>query len=208
MGMFDNYNNIDKDYIPTNENKCCGKNNIPFVKAPNVEYNVENEPVGYYWYYGDTINLRIHLTGSIKVAQDSIIYTATGQAPTTETVGIIDQKAYNVIDLISWTCTAIIDSDYIWTQDDDFITPDAGKGVYFTAEKYLEGKTVRATIYNFRHEQVDNKIFLGNTIITYPIDAELSNKLVKGVYYLEVVVCDELKNSYRTVIDDACLIVK
>jgi len=208
--MFDNYNNISGDYVPTNTNKCC-RQNIPFIKVPNVDYDANGNVIGYFWYYGDTMNIRVELYGSINVPEDSIVYTSTGQRPDSSTVGYVNQKAYNVIDLISWTCTAIVESEtveYTWTIDSEFVYPTTGKGVYFTIDNYLRGRTVRATLYNYKHEQVDSRILEGSSIVDYRIDAELSAKLIRGTYYLTIVICDQNRDSYITAADDIMLTVK
>lgn len=73
MNMFDTYDNIQQEYIPSNmNNKPCPPKPNPFLdpavpKKPYCEYNAEGKLVGYWWTYGDTVNLEFDIDGYVTV---------------------------------------------------------------------------------------------------------------------------------------------
>ena len=107
--MFDTYEHLQDNYIPNNINPCppkkCNDEKLDpcMIKKPYEDYNIEGEVVGYWWYYKDILNLEFNITGDVVVEDNAIVYTAIGEKPTTETIGEIDQKAYNVVDLYNGT---------------------------------------------------------------------------------------------------------
>lgn len=172
-------------------------------KQPFGDYNALGELQGYFWHQGDTINLSFNIDGEVRVENDAIIYTAIGDAPSTDTVGRIGQKAYNVIDQKSWECTAIDGDSYTWTQDSEFTYPEDGaRSVYVTASEYLKGKQAKVTLYNFRYEKEYAWILDASPIININIDKELSDKFIKGTYYLTLQIFDDNSLLYIDVIKD------
>lgn len=169
--------------------------------SPYGDYNALGQLQGYYWHYGDTVNLTFHLDGEISVESDAILYTGYGEEPTEQTVGTIGQRAYNVLDLVSWTCDAIIDGKYIWNRDSEFIYPeDSARKVYMTASDFLHGKQASVTIYNFRYEPFYSKIVEAKDTITISIDKETSKMFTKGTYYLTLQIFDDSSLLYIPVI--------
>ena len=207
MSMFDNYNNIHDEYISSNKDK-HRQQYIPADRKPYEEYNEEGELIGYSWRYGDRVNLQFELSGEITIPDNSIVYSVSGYTPTSATKGEINQKAYNVMDLISWTCVMASTDEYMWLQDDEFTYPEQGKNVFFTLADYIKGKTIRLNIFNFRHEEIYTENFEGNTTIELQINNKLSAKLIKGIYYLDMVVCDQENDNYINAIDNLQLIIK
>lgn len=212
--MYENYNNKLTDYIPNNltyDGKSPQRYPIPYT-----EYNVDGDIVGYYWYYGDTVNLVFDIDGELTVESNSIIYSISGQFPTTETEGELNQKAYNVIDLISWTLSSITEVGaeqiiYNWTQDETFEAPTEGdKKVYITASDYIKGMVAKIQIHNFRYEIVyteEKKIEENPNEIILSIGKDLSNKLVKGTYYITLTLIDEAVQCYIPLLKDKECIV-
>lgn len=205
MGMFDNYNNQNTNYIPNNMGY-AGQKPLAYP-IPYAEYNVEGQQTGYYWYYGDTVNLTFNLIGELTVETGSIVYYQSGQAPTTETEGQVGQRAYNVYDLISWTCTAIEEeyeeTTYIWTQDQQFTYPDDGqKGVYVPAARYVNGMTAQIKIYNFRFEEVYSFTTEARDKVTLSIGKDLSEKLIRGTYYITLTLVNETNQTYLQLFKD------
>lgn len=202
MGMFTNYD-MNSTTCPLKEPKEQYCNNVPYA-----EYNAEGELVGYYWYYGDTVNLQFNVSGEVTVDKSSIIYDIHGQTPDENTVGEIDQRAYNLIDLISWACTAISGDIYTWTQDEEFTYPtDGDKLYYITAKELLKQMTAKVCLYNFRYELIQTFNAVGSNLITVSIDKELSDKLIKGIYYITLTMTDDKSNTYIPVIrDKECVI--
>ena len=203
MNMFTNYQNIANNYVPNN--LVCsfpgGKSytKLDPVKAskPYEEYNTKGELIGYSWYQGETLNLEFNIDGEIVVESNAIIYAAIGEAPTVTTEGVVGQRAYNVVDLKSWTCEAVVpEQGYVWVEDDvfDHDRPDATKSVYVSASDYLADKNIELQLLNFRFEPIHTEQFKGTSRIIFTIDKELSAKIVKGVYYCSLtVVSDTLK---------------
>lgn len=78
-----------------------------------------------------------------------------------------------------------------------FIYNDGTSGTFL---EYLEDKTIEFTIYNFRMEEMAKNIIPPNTDMLrlyIDIDAKLSSKLLKGIYYVRI-------SAYN---DDDCLVM-
>lgn len=208
MGLFDNYDNLSKNYIPNNLRDV--DINKYTTTSPYEEYDINGNHIGYFWYYGDTVNLQFNIDGLITVDNNSIIYNVSGDAPNESVPGEINQKAYNIIDLKSWTLISIEnDSVYNWVLDSQFIYPvDGIKKVYFSAEDYLQGKQLRVRLYDFRYEVIYEEIFDGNITVNLNINNELSQKLVKGNYYCTITAIDAAQCINLPIIKDKeCLLV-
>lgn len=83
MGMFDSYENLGNNYIPNNTTsrapQCTpDEQKIAPCKIikPYEEYNAKGELVGYYWYYGDTVNLEFTIEGEVVVTDSEISISA------------------------------------------------------------------------------------------------------------------------------------
>lgn len=198
MGMFLNYQNLADNYMPNNLMRAFPKQHIDSklcpveASKPFEEYNTKGELTGYFWRYGETLNLEFNIDGEITVESDAIVIDTKGYGPSAETVGNIGRRCYNVIDLVSWTCTAVMDGEYVWTKDEEFTYPDSStRSVYISAEDYLKYKKVEVTIYNFRMEPICTKVYDASPKIIFHIDKELSKSLFRGIYYCSVVVFDD-----------------
>ena len=199
MGMFLNYQNIADNYRPNNlisafpVGKSCTKLDPMDASKPYEEFNAKGELIGYSWLYGSTVNLEFNIDGSITVDSDAIILVGRGEEPSFSTEAKrINQKAYNVTDLRSWTCTSVIEDCYYWTEDDEFEYNEySDKTIFVSAEAYLKDKHVQVVLYNFRMEPVYTITYEGTPKIVFTIDAELSKQLVKGIYYCSATVIDE-----------------
>lgn len=198
MGMFLNYQNIADNYYPNNIVKefpyCIHESKLQSCteSIPYEEYDLKGDLIGYSWQYGETMTLEFNLDGVITMKPDAIVYTSSGLKPSTSTAANIGQHAYNVVDFISWMCVAITNGQYVWEQDVEFIMPEEGsKKVYVSAETYLKDKYVNMSILNFRHERIHEITCKASPTIKLSIDAELSKKLVKGIYYCDVVIFND-----------------
>lgn len=197
--MFTNYSDI----ANTPDNICDEQKCSYSEYSPYTEYDALGNVVGYFWHYGETVNLQFNIDGFITVADDSIVYTSTNDGPTNNTVGYIGQKAYNMLDLKSWTCSIINGTEYTWTLDNVLTyLEDESHKVFVTAKDYLTDKTIRIKLYNYRYEEIYSKEFEGNTTINFLIDKELSNTLVKGIYYCTLTVCNDAQCLYLPVFKD------
>lgn len=204
MGMFLNYHNIASNYTPNNlvcsfpVGKSYTKLDPVKTSKPYEEYNTKGELIGYFWHYGESINLEFNIDGEITVETDAIVLYNTGEVPNEFTKGKITQKAYNIADKKSWTCTSVIENPltYIWTQDNEFsYNEDGTRSIYIDATDYLKDKHIEITLYNFRMEKIYSKIFDGKSKVILQIDPELSKKLTKGIYYCSLSVFNETMNN-------------
>lgn len=197
MSMFTNYNE-NSTTCPRITNRECYSNRVPYA-----EYNANNELVGYYWYYGDTVDIQFDVTGEVTIESDAIVYTASGDMPQENTVGYINQKAYNIVDYISWTCVAIVEDKYIWTEDKIFEAPDnGGKLLYISAKNFLKDMLYKICIYNGRYELLYTFDGNASTNISLHIDEDLSKELVKGIYYITLTVANKNSTNFIPLIKD------
>ena len=79
--MFLNYENLSDSYIPNNlsSHKCRPESYTKLspvdASKPYELYNAKGELEGYFWYYGDTINLDFTIDGEVTLEDG----TPTGQ---------------------------------------------------------------------------------------------------------------------------------
>lgn len=215
MGMFLNYQNIAENYQPNNLVAAFPtytyetKLNPIDISKPYEEYDIKGNLIGYSWVYGETIILEFLIDGKITIESTDIVYNYTGGAPDTHTVGNIGTCAYNVVDFISWTCVGIENDSYIWAQDTSFKYNESGsRDVYISSKDYLKNKIASFKLYNFRHEVIYELSLPATEVFKVEIDKELSNKLVKGLYYCSLTVIGD--SSTQVVFDesDGSLLVK
>ena len=196
MNMFQNYYNIPDTYIPNNMSCDCSRGKS-YTKLdpiegskPFEEYNAKGELIGYFWRYGETLNLEFNIDGEIIVESDAVILKSTGEEPS-KTSKPRGNRAYNIIDMRSWTCVGYAYGEYIWQEDLEFTYPQSGLSVYVSAADYLKDKFIEFTLYNFKRQPILTKKFEGTTQIIVPIDIETSKSLTKGLYYCSLTVVSE-----------------
>lgn len=143
MSMFENYNNDLTDYVPNNLSY-RGKKIYPYP-IPYTEYNVEGDIVGYYWYYGDTVNLVFEINGETTI-EDRLEYV--------------------------------------------------------DASDTVEGMKAKIDIYNFRYENIYSYTTDASTEITLSIGKDLSDKMIKGIYYITLTLMDETTQTYIPLFKD------
>lgn len=196
--MFENYENLSSQYIPSNLNKtpCAPCNTEP--KQPFEDYDAEGKLVGYWWNYGDTINLGFELTGEV-VAEDT--YISIRDFIINKNIKI---QLYNFRH-------ELIDTQLFSGKDHQDFT--------YTVDYKVNNSTqgTRYTYSNGTYSPVDlPKNFVAGVTyynqnpvtVNYSIDSSLSSKLTRGVYYCSLIIYDE--NSSITVIsqNDFTLTVK
>ena len=218
MGMFLNYQNIADNYTPNNL-----VNRFPLVKSytklnpvaaskPYEEYDAKGNLVGYSWYQGETLNLEFNIDGEVVVENDAIVFTAHGDIPSVYTQGHINQRAYNVVDMRSWTCAQIDVQNgvYYWQEDEEFDHDREGStdSIYVSAKEYLSGKKLEFSVYNFRHEPIYTKLFDGTSSLVVTIDSDLSKRFLKGIYTCSLTVVDDFVRTSVFNTTDCILLVK
>ena len=206
MGMFDNYTNLNPDYIPNNtfDNEdikyICDKDILP-----HKLYNVKKNFTGYQWNNTDRFNWTISVDKNIRVAKDAIIYEKSGEAPDIRTVGTrLGQHAYNIQDAKSWTFCGRTETIYMWVEDDYIIYPVNGTK-HITINTNMEDKYIKVTIFNFRWESIFESIGnIGESELSIDINDSVANILTPGVYYVTVEICGDteskLDNKYMIAI--------
>lgn len=215
MRMFSNYQDLSANYIPNNLT-CKFPTRIEQSKLysqdaskPYEEYNTEGKLIGYYWHQGDILNLEFMIDGEITVETTALVLSNVGQVPTTETTGFVGQRCYNIRDFKSWTCRGQLDNQYVWEIDAVFTYPTgADRSVYMDASDYLKGKTALITLYNFRMEPIYEYSVEATPFIVFPIDAELTSKLVKGIYFCSVRIYNSTMSQTVFSPEDCKLLVK
>ena len=77
MSMFDTYKELPEGYVPNNikptDNLSCAYPKLEPCRPtkPYEEYNAEGQLIGYYWYYGDEINLEFNIDGEVTSLEDN-----------------------------------------------------------------------------------------------------------------------------------------
>lgn len=184
MSMFDNYKNLNPDYIPDNRKETLPSCNVEFDDTlPKVLKGYWGEPIGYTWHYGDTFTAHINLNKLITIDEGDIVYTQKGEAPDENTKGEFLQSIYNTYDLKRWVCMSIGQSVYTWKEMIPFSYPQhAKKQVYLQDARVYEGKPLIFSILNFRGEPLYTTEIEGTQIADITIDEETSKKLIPGLY--------------------------
>ena len=196
MSMFDNYDNLSSSYKPNNNEQCITINKVYNDNIPKKEYNHNGVFIGYSWNYGDTVSIPYSVNKTIKVEEDAIIYLDRDQAPSSTTIGIFGQKAYNSIDKKCWICKTLDQDVYNWVEQDKFTYPSNGtKEMLIINDLDMISKSIKFTISNFRKEEIYSTESNGSSNMTIYIDEELSKKLVKGLYYANFSIIDG--NNYK-----------
>ena len=150
--MFENFQNIPTSYTPNNyQNKITDNTSVQSV-SPNKPYEIKNalgEVTGYFWYYGNSIDLVFDIQG-------------------------------------------------------EYTTPVS----YITVEDYLSQFSIVATLFDFKWNIVhQQKLSLNGTQVTLSIDTELSSKLVKGKYRIQLVAINEEARCSETIFSaDSCIL--
>lgn len=192
MSIFDNYENLSSTYVPNNQQEVLKEKNIFNPNIPKKEYNALGNFIGYSWNYGDIFSLNISLSKKINVEEGSIIYYNEGEEPDSSTIGVKGQRAYNVVDIRSWTCETLDQTIYKWVEDSVFKYPKYGKKeISLKTFPNLENKEVSFVIKNFREETIYSEKIEAENPLQIDINEELSNKLLQGIYYAYITLFDE-----------------
>lgn len=81
MGMFDGYENLAENYVPNNlkpspscpPKKPCTNIDPITPNKPFEERDIQDNLVGYWWYYGNTLNLEFNIEQEVVVGEDKYI---------------------------------------------------------------------------------------------------------------------------------------
>jgi hypothetical protein len=202
MNQFANYEQLSKGYVPNNVNDFYKFEEV--VNKPYTMCNDNGDVIGYYWHYGDTVNLQFDIYGEVTVSNDAILLNGENVVPNENTMGHINQLAYNITDSKCWKCVGIdVDNNtYIWEEVEWTMPNNLGKSIYVSADKYVQNKMMLLKLYNFRYEEIYSQEFESSNVVNFTIDSELSNRLLKGVYYLTLTLLDSDSVTYMPIIKD------
>lgn len=225
--LFTNYQNINPNYQPSNikpPNPCKPKLEPCKPNKPYEEYDAENKLVGYYWNYGDTINLEFDVSGEVTIidgeeyisALDFLIgkyvvmtiYDFRGDVMATQTLYTSTTLQPNsIIKKGSLINGELYDED---TQVENSSLTILQESILKRGSYITKDTTVNNYIYE-EDEEVKQEIRLHpGTRIIFEIDKALSNKLIKGVYTCTLILYNT-DNSYVDTLfsqTDGNLIVK
>lgn len=198
IGMFDNYNatepgkptNIPQPVIP-----------VAPERIPYEEYAVDGEVIGYYWYAGDTVEIKIEFDGEVTIENDSLLYIDKDSGPTSTTYAAhIGQLAYNITDKRKWKCIFIDNGTYQWEEIDYDLPENANKDsyrtCYITATNFLADKVIKVQLWDNLHQTIRDadgnmlphteQVFDSGENVRFVVDSELSQRLLPDIYYLSV----------------------
>ena len=193
MGMFDNYDsladNYSPKYVPNNirptQPTPCG---IPSKldpcepNKPYVDYNAMGQIQGYWWHYGDTVNLEFNISGE-----------ATYESDTSEEVN-------------SDASISPLQVGQYLLPDDFFKDKTIQVQLYnFRQEEMVIDKQLLMKTYGYDDLIINED---KSATVIFVIDKDISKKLVKGVYYITLKV---LSDDYQDTLfgtADATLTVK
>lgn len=181
MTMFDSYDTG----VRVN---CCDSNanyHILHETLPNKIYNIKNNFVGYAWNLADVFDWEISINTKILVPKDAIIYKEIDEMPTTCTVGNVGQKAYNTIDIKSWTCVGLIDGLYTWVEDKQLIysiNPQHSKTIELTPD--MTGKSMSITFYDNKWNVVKTIENIDSNTFICRIGTSIKELNKNGLYYV------------------------
>ena len=172
IDMFTNYQNLSEYYIPNNLSKSntqvqsytklTSNNNT----KPYELYNAKGELEGYFWHYGDQIDLEFSLQGELTLDDD----TPTGNY--IDVQDFLEDK--NIIIRLYDFRFNIIYSKVSNIQYEAMTSPAKDNII-----DYIDGGTA------FSDSSLNPDV---EPTAKLSIDAELSKKLVKGVYYCSLEV--------------------
>lgn len=197
--MFDNYENLNSQYIPTNISRAPIKPQCPpnicqpeIPNKPYEEINAKGELVGYWWNYGDTINLDFNLSGYV---------TVDGSNNYIDVLSFIQNKQINIT-LYNFRHEQITNmlfkgSDYKDLKYDIIPVNEHTIGIFYT---YSNDTGTYNKVYLPQDYIKDTTYYEGNLSIVFPIDKELSQALVPGIYYCSLTIIGE--ESTITIVDE------
>lgn len=156
------------------------------------------------WHYGDTKILSLEIKLTILIENDAILVNST--IIDQSIVGYEGQKAYNLINLISWTYT----NNY-WKKDTLFTTSDkADTEITLPIEAYKNTVKYNFIIYNLRGEEVIsfNDLEISDDCSIYMnIDIETSKLIKSGIYKYVVKEINQFTNDVKTLTDSESYIL-
>lgn len=207
--MFDEYINLDPNYIPNNITK---EKIVPrqyyerdaYGLINNIDNNVElyhrykEEQDGKAFSYGQDIIFDFEVDDIAYVEANAIVTYEDGEEPTESTYGEFGQRFYNIKDLKVWRCLSRGQTIYKWEQDKCFSIPMYGAQKVFLDP--IEGD-IECVVFDRLGEIVFKKNINGD-IRTIVIRAEEIKNVVPGLYEFMFFYDGGFRSSYNILIKD------
>lgn len=133
--------------------------------------------------------LTIEIQVCIGRNYDDIVYRLPDEAPTTTTIADVGDKAYNLWDMKSWTCTNVTTSGtylYTWVQDTEFTAREHGDTLEPMLDHYYEDKLYNLTIMNHLYEPIHKGQYQAASPFKLPINQEMLKIMKKGIYRYQI----------------------
>ena len=185
--MFENYENLNSQYIPSNitkapikcQDNCACSPLIP--NKPYEDYNARGQLVGYWWNYGDTINLDFNLSG----------YVTTDNAYIT-VQDFIRDKQIN-IQLYNFRHEEIVNelfdgNDFTNLVYNKVSVNPLTQGIYYI----YDNETGKYQAVDLPEQYNKDTIYYEGVIsVVFPINEQLSKALTPGTYYCSLNIIGE-----------------
>lgn len=189
--IFDSYDNLSNEYIPSNMNKPPKppKANPYFdpaiPKLPYCDYNAEGDIVGYWWPYGNTVNLEFDLEGCLTVEGSQQFVSIRNFLQNKQLKVDIYNFRHEIID------TMLFDGNQFQSYiKADNVTSES-KGIFYI---YDEEKKEYIAVSLPSGYQEGQTYYIENPeppFIIYPIDVDKSALFEKGTYYCSLAIIDK-----------------
>lgn len=193
--MFSSYDRLNTEYIPDNTVQYCEHIKLDMPHTPELLLDKNNNIRGYKWNSSERFERTFSVDDIIRVANDAIVYTVSGDGPDVDTEGSREgQQAYNIADGISWTYIGRTETIHLWIQDEKFIYPVHGVKPIPLKEPLTAAQFVKLVVYNFRWEPVfETHSELGDSVVNFKYDDELASVMKSGTYYGVLSICDDVQ---------------
>lgn len=182
MSMFEKYG--DNSYTAYNLTPKKLSNTIKKVfSSPIVGYDQYGNAKAFIWDPNDVFTLKLSLGSNILVYENSLIYETSGLKPTSTTVGVKGQKAYNTVDGKSWICKGTLKENF---SSDDWIPigneeleelpdwiPIATRNMLLKARTFEE---VQAIV-----EKSEQYIWEEDPVLTFPVTGTKSITIIPNM---------------------------
>ena len=168
----------------------------PFIpKKPYEEYNAEGQLIGYWWGYGDTIDLEFCLSG----------YVIDDEMNTYMTVRDFVKDKHINFSLYNFRHEELLTkvyegSDYqIPTYSEVYNITPITEGVFYVYTPSEVGGTYTRVILP-QDYQVDTRYYIQDDVkVVFGIDSELAKTLVRGTYYCSLTITTTNNDFAQTV---------
>lgn len=147
IDMFTNYENLSDSYIPNNlsANKIKPESYTKLcpitASKPYELYNAKNELEGYFWYYGDAINLDFSIEGEVTLDDGTYISANDFLKDKLYAVKIYDFRLNEIYTQVGQSSTNIVLSI------DKDLSSNFVKGVYYCSLQ-ISGKDFQETLFS------------------------------------------------------------